>query len=187
MLPAGGGVGVTASARIVGTAVGLAVAYGIVHDQITARICVEYFTIGHPRLVESEDPTVLGVVWGVVATWWAGAILGVVLAVAARAGRRPRVEPRALLRPMLILLVVMALAAVAAGFVGGALARDGWIRLVGPLARAVPAERHVAFLTAGWAHGASYVVGSLGGLVLCAMVWRRRRRGSLSHRSVATS
>ncbi|MFI5379272.1 MAG: hypothetical protein ACHRHE_08245 [Tepidisphaerales bacterium] len=25
-----------------------AVCYGIVHDQVTARICVEYFTIGHP-------------------------------------------------------------------------------------------------------------------------------------------
>lgn len=27
-----------------------AVGYGILHDQVTARICVEYFTIGHPML-----------------------------------------------------------------------------------------------------------------------------------------
>jgi hypothetical protein len=28
-----------------------AVGYGIVHDQITARICIEYFTIGHPTFI----------------------------------------------------------------------------------------------------------------------------------------
>lgn len=37
-----------------------AVVYGILHDQITARICVEYFTIGHARLIDSDSPTVLG-------------------------------------------------------------------------------------------------------------------------------
>lgn len=43
-----------------------AITYGVIHDQITARICVEYFTIGHPRLIESDSPTVLGLFWGVV-------------------------------------------------------------------------------------------------------------------------
>lgn len=28
--------------------------YGIVHDQFTARICVEYFSIGHPPLFHSD-------------------------------------------------------------------------------------------------------------------------------------
>jgi len=31
-----------------------AVFYGILHDQITARICVEYFTIGHPIVFGTE-------------------------------------------------------------------------------------------------------------------------------------
>jgi hypothetical protein len=35
---------------IVLISVGMAVAYGIVHDQITARVCVEYFTIEHEPL-----------------------------------------------------------------------------------------------------------------------------------------
>ena len=52
------------------------VVYGIVHDQITARICVEYFTIGHPPVFETDDPTLLGLGWGVIATWWVGAGLG---------------------------------------------------------------------------------------------------------------
>jgi len=34
---------------IVALCIGSAVAYGILHDQVTARVCVEYFTIGHPR------------------------------------------------------------------------------------------------------------------------------------------
>ena len=25
-----------------------AIVYGIIHDQITARVCIEYFTVGHP-------------------------------------------------------------------------------------------------------------------------------------------
>ena len=36
------------------------VTYGIVHDQITARICVEYFTIGHSPGFDTDDPTLLG-------------------------------------------------------------------------------------------------------------------------------
>jgi len=36
-----------------------AIAYGIVHDQITARVCVEYFTIGHPQLFQTDNPTLL--------------------------------------------------------------------------------------------------------------------------------
>ena len=74
-----------AGLRIVLLAVAAAIAYGILHDQVTARVAIEYFTVAHPRIVESEDPTVLGLVWGVVATWWVGAILGTLLAVAARA------------------------------------------------------------------------------------------------------
>src|SRR5438105_3328307 len=36
------------SAKILLLSVATAVAYGIVQDQVTARVCVEYFTIGHP-------------------------------------------------------------------------------------------------------------------------------------------
>jgi hypothetical protein len=60
------------------------VAYGIIHDQITARICVEYFTIGHPRIIPTDDPTALGIVWGIVATWWVGVIMGIPLATVSR-------------------------------------------------------------------------------------------------------
>ena len=54
---------------IVVVSIAACVAYGIAHDQITARICVEYFTVGHPQIVPSRDPTILAFVWGVVASW----------------------------------------------------------------------------------------------------------------------
>jgi hypothetical protein len=28
-----------------------AISYGIIHDMITAHFCVEYFTIGHPKII----------------------------------------------------------------------------------------------------------------------------------------
>jgi len=33
------------------------ITYGVVHDQITARICVEYFTVGHAPVFDTVDPT----------------------------------------------------------------------------------------------------------------------------------
>lgn len=63
--------------------IGSAVCYGIAHDQITARVCVEYFTIGHPPVFDTNSPTLPGLGWGVLATWWVGAISGIPLAVAA--------------------------------------------------------------------------------------------------------
>jgi hypothetical protein len=52
------------SLAIIGLCILSAVAYGIVHDQISARICVEYFTIGHPPIFDTDDSTLLGIGWG---------------------------------------------------------------------------------------------------------------------------
>jgi len=162
-------------AAIVGIAAGGAVAYGVVHDQVTIRICLEYFTVFHPRLVDTEDPTLLALFWGVAATWWFGAGLGVVLAAAGRAGSRPRVAPRALVAPVGGLLLVMAGTAAVAGIAGAALASAGAIRVFPPdLAAAIPKERHVAFLSCLWIHNASYLVGFLGGVRLAWRTWRLR-------------
>jgi hypothetical protein len=162
------------SLAIIGLCVGSAVLYGVLHDQITARICVEYFTIGHPRLFGTEDPTLLGVAWGIVATWWAGALLGVPMALAARVGGRPKRDAGSLVRPILCLLAVMGLCAFLAGAVGGFLGSRGTVVLTGSIASAVPLDRHVPFLIDLWAHSASYAVGFIGGCILIASVWRSR-------------
>jgi hypothetical protein len=100
------------------------------------------------------------------------------LALAARAGRRPRRDARSLVRPLAVLPAVMAVGAMAAGVVGVALAERGVVFLVGPLAERVPAEKHVAFLADLWAHDASYLLGCVGGVALAVRVWRSRGRAA---------
>lgn len=150
------------------------VCYGIIHDQITARICVEYFTIGHPIIIPTRDPTTLGLLWGVIATWWVGAILGVLLAIAARVGRRPKRSAASLFRPILVLLVVTGLIATIAGIAGYTAASNDWVWLVGPIADRVPTESHVPFLVDMWIHSASYIAAFVGGIILVVLVWRSR-------------
>jgi len=163
-------------ARILALCVGSAVAYGIVHDQITARVSIEYFTIGHPRLFATDEPTPHALAWGVIATWWVGLLLGIPLAIAARRGGQPRLAARDLLRPIGVLLVAMALCALLGAAIGRFGAERHWFGLFGDLRERVPLEKQVAFMTAGGAHGASYLVGFVGGVVLIVRTWRRRAR-----------
>jgi hypothetical protein len=153
-----------------------AICYGIVHDQITARICVEYFTIGHPPVFHTDSPTLLAFGWGVIATWWVGLFLGIPLACAARFGSRPKVDAGMLIKPILYLLSMMAATAVVSGTIGFVLASDKYVTLFEPLATEVPRVKHVAFLVDLWAHSASYLSGFVGGLVLIVLTWRKRAR-----------
>lgn len=164
------------SAKIVAMSIILAVVYGILHDQVTVRVCVEYFTVGHPPVFDTTNPTLLGIGWGIIATWWVGLGLGLLLASAARLGKWPRRTARSLFRPLLVLLGVNAISAVAAGLAGMWAAREGWIRIQGTLAERISESHHVGFITDAFAHNASYVVGALGGIILSVIIVVRRRR-----------
>lgn len=153
-----------------------AIIYGILHDQVTARICVEYFTIGHPPIFGTDSPTLLAVGWGFMATWWMGLILGIPAALACRLGSWPKLDAASLLRPVSRLLVLMAFASLVAGVLGYSIASTGLVVLIGPIATRVPQDRHVVFLADLWAHVTAYGVGFFGGLVLSAWVVFRRRR-----------
>lgn len=154
------------------------IAYGIIQDQITARICIEYFTIGHPKIILSNDPTVLGLVWGIAATWWVGLILGVPLATIARIGSRSKMTVSLLIRPVAVLFGCNALLATLAGFFGYIAASNGWVWLVGPIVESVPHDKHILFLVDIWVHSASYLGGFLGGIILIIWVWRSRGRAT---------
>ena len=152
-----------------------AIVYGILHDQITARVCVEYFTIGHPPVLSTENPTLLGLGWGVIATWWVGLGLGIPLAVCARIGAWPKVQARELVRPLCITLSVMGLLALGAGVVTyfAIRHRTDLRSLVPPR---LPEDRTVPFLVDGAAQLMSYFSGFVGGIFLCVSTLLRRAR-----------
>ena len=166
------------SAKIILACVLAAVAYGIAHDQVTARVCIEYFTIGHPPVFPTDSPTLLALGWGVIATWWVGLLLGIPTALACRLGSRPKLAVRQLFRPIVRLLTAMALASLVCGVIGMLVAMNGDVWLLEPMRSRVPAEKHAAFLSDLWAHSAAYAVGFFGGLINC--VWLFRQRGRLA-------
>jgi hypothetical protein len=153
-----------------------AVIYGILHDQITARVCVEYFSMAHPTILPLTSPTLLGLEWGILATWWVGCGLGLLLATSARLGSLPSLSARDLSHSIRLLLLSMAFCALLAGITGFLLTKASVISLQGPLAEAIPASKHARFMADAWAHLASYFIGGCGGLALCIRAYARRKR-----------
>ena len=159
------------SIKIVLFCIVAAVAYGIIHDQFTVRICVEYFTVFHPPVFPTNSPTLLALGWGVIATWWAGAMIGLPLALAARAGSQPRMDAGQLLPYVLRLLFVMGLSAIVFGCIG-----YWWGHMPEGMSNVVPSSLEHRLLADLWAHTASYASGFLGGMTLCVLIWMRRSR-----------
>lgn len=162
------------TAKIILLAMGAAIAYGIVMDQITIRICPEYFTVAHPRILNTGSPTLAALGWGVASLWWSGLAAGIVFALAARAGSPRKLTWLHFVRPALVLLAVMAACAVAAGFVGGWLASTGQIPAVQAWGSFLPVEKQPAFMADLFAHALSYFAGAVGALMIAlAAAWRR--------------
>ncbi len=153
-----------------------AVIYGVIHDEITAHLCVEYFSVAHPPLFHTDSPTILAFCWGVAATIWIGIALGVMLALVSQSGGAPPYPFAKLVRSMLILLSVMAPSALFAGLLGFELSRHSMIQLPGDLAWMIPVAKHDRFMGVWFAHGASYLSGLAGGAYLILHVWNQRGR-----------
>lgn len=164
---------------IVGLCLAASVVYGVVHDQITAHICVEYFSKTHPHLIDSESPALLALAWGVVATWWVGLGLGLIIALSARAGRWPALDASEIVRPVLILLLTMAALATLAGFAGHHLWFEGKVSIPGDVPLVVPEVRLARWTGVWFAHNASYDVGFVGGMVVATLTLLARRRRAL--------
>ena len=148
--------------KIVALCIVGAIVYGVVHDQITARVCLEYFTVAHPPVFgETQSPTLLGLGWGVIATWWVGLILGVPLGICARVGGLPRVGMGEILRVLVVALGVMLVLAMLVGGCGYLAYERGAIRLPEVWEREIPVERHGRFMFDACAHLASYGFGAL--------------------------
>lgn len=164
------------AAKIVAFSTAAAVVYGILHDQITAHVCVEYFSIAHPPVFDTTSPFLLALGWGVIATWWVGLPLGLGLAAAARLGRGRRRGLAQLRGSILKLMAFGGLAALVCGVLGAGLVANGLAPVPGGWGAILPRDRHVPFAFDAWAHMASYGFGALGGLFLILRTaWLRLR------------
>jgi hypothetical protein len=100
---------------------------------------------------------------------------------AARAGRRLPLAAVELLRPIAVLLALMAAVAALSGITGYVLARKGvldteWLRDIFPL----EAMRY-RFMAVWWAHTASYGAAFVGGIVVCVVMYRRRLESGIAY------
>lgn len=151
------------------------IAYGEIHDQFTAHLCVEYFSVLHPHVVNTNSPAIFAMVWGVLATWWVGLFLGLFLAASARLGSEPRLTSRDMVKPILGLLAVMAVCASAAGVLGYVYPRSvvNWHDVID-----IPESKYRNLNAVWFSHNASYASGIVGGLVLCVLNVLHRVRAS---------
>ncbi|MEM8529395.1 MAG: hypothetical protein AAGF95_01045 [Chloroflexota bacterium] len=161
------------------------VVYGILHDQVTVRVSLEYFTIGHPPVFNTTSPTLLALGWGVIATWWVGVLLGFPTAVIALAGRREKVTASDLVRPVGVLFAVAASMALLFGMIGFVLAFTEVVKLPEKDIVMLPAGGALGYIAAGWAHNTSYAAGAVGAIVL--WLWVGRKRTQLAQTTIAPS
>jgi hypothetical protein len=161
--------------RIVGLCVLASIVFGVAFDLLSCRACVEYFTIAHPPVFRTADPILLGLAWGVYATWWMGAIFGVLLAAACTAGPRPPIAAGGLVRPLVYGLGGIYVSAVLVWIAVHSL--GGWaIRHHGSNRPDPELDRRM--MASALAHGFAYNAAGILGIVLAVLCWRRRRRSA---------
>jgi hypothetical protein len=104
--------------KIFAACIAAASLYGVAQDQITYRHCPEYFTQGfHRRMMNRwngpvlgtakqlfdnnpDNPTLRASIWGVIASWWMGALIGIPVTLACRVGPWKKIGYKDLVKPL---------------------------------------------------------------------------------------
>lgn len=146
----------------------LACLLGICLDLVTANIAVEYFSVHHPRILETENPWILALFWGIAASWWFGAGSGLIVA-SINSRRQQPLMPLRILSWMTIACVVL------------------WTTMIAILltvlsaSNSVPAqERTETFesdrrlVAVAMAHQFEYLIGAIALAVVCFMTWKAK-------------
>jgi hypothetical protein len=141
---------------------------GIAIDVMTANVAVEYFTVHHRHVVDSESPWVMALVWGIGASWWFGLAAGVLLWWMNIRRQQPLSRKR-ILRMIVPCLVVIWL--VMMGIVAGVYGIAGRIP---ETQRRVTFESDRRLMAVALSHSTEYVLGGIVTIVLMIQIARVR-------------
>jgi len=166
------------SLKIVGFCVAAAIIYGVLHDLVTANLCVEYFSVFHPPIFHTSSPWLLALGWGVIATWWMGLGLGALIAVFAQAGSLPKMPWRRLVWGVVAVLVASYIAALVSGVTAFHFIVDipDWAMNQRLYEAHLTPEKQRAFTADLYAHMASYYTSAICSIILCFWVLYKRLR-----------
>jgi len=148
--------------------------YGMVQDQVSVRLCPEYFTIYHNPIPGLTEPTLLGIAWGFLGAWWGGALLGYSAGICATAGKSPPWPVSRLIVPMLVVIAFVAAVAAICGFAVQTYLQGFAVTVNAESAEAIPLERRRNVVTVACYHVAAYASAILGSVVLCLWIARKR-------------
>jgi hypothetical protein len=156
------------------------IGYAMLQDQFSARLSVEYFTIGHPPIAGLSHPTLLGIAWGFLGGFPGGIVLGVPVALLATIGPLPQLSAQTLTRPLLVFLGGVAIATLIAGTSGWYNATVVNISIGEPWATAIAPLSHRSFFIVACAHFGTYLGGIIFGICLGGwVIWRRTQLRSV--------
>jgi hypothetical protein len=155
----------------------LACLLGICLDLVTANLAVEYFTVHHPQVLSTENPWALALLWGVVASWWFGAVAGMIVA----SINHRRQQPLEAIR----ILKWTAIACVALWMIMISI-----LLTIMAISSTIPIEQRRAsfesdrrLVAVAMAHQYEYVLGTIAMLVIAVMTWRSKPQGKSLEKS----
>lgn len=160
--------------KIVLGSVIIAILYGIVHDMVTAHTEISYFTLFHVKVVESQSPVILALVWGVIATWWVGGIAGLLVAASAQMGSKPKFSARRALGYVVrgaIFTLVVAMGSLAY-FLGSS---EGRVLEFQPDPSDLSGRFYAVFMT----HNISYWLSAIVTIVVCVVITLKRSKEAI--------
>jgi len=160
---------------------------GVLMDQVSARLCPEYFTVLHNPIDGLTEPTLVGIVWGFLGSAGGGLAMGCAAGIAATVGKRPPLAVRDIIRPMLVAVAGVAAAVALTGAIVWWNADGLRVQLDTESGPPIPPERHVAALTVACYHMAAYASAMIASIALCIWISRERANRSVSSHTPITS
>ena len=160
--------------------IAIACLLGIALDLVTANVAVDYFLVHHPRIVASKSPWVLAIVWGVAASWWFGAIVGLLIATINHVRSKSLPPIRILKWGMIaaaILWIVMIVILVAVLMISSTIPVDK---------RPATFEYDRRLVAVAMAHQYEYLFATIAATILGLMTWRVRSSCEVSRSAAIT-